>query len=160
MNKGFTLMELLVVIVIIVILASIVWVSLAGMREEALDARIHTNLSQLRNVAEQAADPLYDNICRNGIHYSAAFLEMTAEGSDHPVDDEDRREMDIGAGDLSYAEAECNDDYNNWCVQAYTSATDDDGNRVSLCVDRTRIHGDKDDGISYICTDSGRCEEN
>jgi len=47
-NKGFTLVELLIVIAIIGLLASIVLVSLQGARERAHIARVKVELDQLR----------------------------------------------------------------------------------------------------------------
>jgi len=168
-------MELLVVIVIIVILASIVWVSLEGMREAALDANIRSNMSQLRSVAERAADPHYDNVCDDAIFRQLAFVEMTVanpgEGYDNVphdgspenhVTDEHLEELPYESadeGDLSYAHAICRDHYNNWCIEAHLSELDGDGNpKHSLCVDRVGVHGDENN--SYKCTDEAvpQCE--
>jgi len=52
MKKGFTLIELLVVIAIIGILASIVMVSMSGATNQAKDARIQGDLTQVRSIAE------------------------------------------------------------------------------------------------------------
>lgn len=51
-NKGFTLIEMLVVIAIIGLLSSVVLVALGPSRNKAKDARIISDLNQVRSVME------------------------------------------------------------------------------------------------------------
>ena len=65
MKKGFTLVELLIVMAILGILASLILAVLGGSEEKARDTRIKVELNQLRNVAGMIKidDKDYDRLC-------------------------------------------------------------------------------------------------
>ncbi len=56
-NKGFTLIEMLVVIAIIGLLSSVVVIGLGGSRSKARDARRIADVQQIQNALELAYDP-------------------------------------------------------------------------------------------------------
>src|SRR3989344_5774077 len=56
-NKGFTLIEMLVVIAIIGLLSSVVVIGLGGSRSKARDARRIADIQQIQNSLELAYDP-------------------------------------------------------------------------------------------------------
>lgn len=59
-EKGFTLIEMLVVVAIIGLLASVLLTALGPAREKAKDTRIVQEINQVRNLAETLYDGDYD----------------------------------------------------------------------------------------------------
>ena len=66
--KGFTIIELLIVVAIVGILATIVIVSLREASERSRDAKIVTDVVQVRKIAEEMyiQEFSYDNLCSGG----------------------------------------------------------------------------------------------
>jgi prepilin-type N-terminal cleavage/methylation domain-containing protein len=93
-NKGFTLIEVLVVVAIIAILASILLVGLGRVRQQGIDARIISDLRSVANVLELFANkcgfyPGQANagVCANGGSASDwANLETQLKGAQIGVD--------------------------------------------------------------------------
>jgi prepilin-type N-terminal cleavage/methylation domain-containing protein len=61
-NKGFTLIEMLVVVGIIGILSSVLLTALGPARDKAKDSRIIQQMNQIRSLAETVYDGDYDGI--------------------------------------------------------------------------------------------------
>jgi prepilin-type N-terminal cleavage/methylation domain-containing protein len=75
-KKGFTLIELMVVIAIIAILATVVLIALQNARNAAYDARIKSQVAQFRSLAETyfAKDQHYGNLTTDS-EYTALTLD-------------------------------------------------------------------------------------
>ncbi len=82
-KKGFTLIELMVVIAIIAILATVVLVALQGARDAAQDSKRQSAVTQVRSIAEihyATNDQSY-----TGFTGSADYLHMASEVTDPAI---------------------------------------------------------------------------
>jgi len=128
MRKGFTLIELLVVIAIIGILAALILVVLGNAREKAKDARITSNLGQLRSLA---AVYYYSN--KNGYRYIDWCVRYASPqycyGDIAGAVDKIRDDMaEVGAGYLVYGNT------NTYCMHAYMPSSG-----TPTCVDSAGV---------------------
>lgn len=138
LKKGFTLMELLVVISIIGVLTTIVLLALAQARDKGADGAIKSNLSNARSQAEvfyntNTANPLsYAQVCETGPVGGAQTIgsfiveasKSSASAGVYSID---------AAGGLG--QVTCNQSANAWAAEAPTRT---DGNEF-WCVDSTGI---------------------
>jgi len=112
-SKGFTLVELLIVITVIGVLASIVLVSISGAQSRARDSRIQTSMSQIRSFAqtESFPDGYYTDVCTN-ITASEIYADISKMGG--TVDS-------------------CEDSSESFCLQATLN------NNETWCVDPEKV---------------------
>ncbi len=78
-TKGFTLIELLVVIAIIGILASVVLVSLNSARNKGKDARVISDVQQMRTLLESGYNGVYPDLNASGTTTSGPNAAATAQ---------------------------------------------------------------------------------
>src|SRR3989344_1337388 len=114
-NKGFTLIEILIVVGIIGVLSSVVLGQLTLARQKAANATIKANMSSLRTEAgiayEEAAPNSYDDVCA-----SPKFMEALTQ-----------------VGTLGGTPAECFDSDTAWVVKATLNLAE--GTNTSWCAD-------------------------
>jgi len=110
-KRGFTLIELLVVIAVIGILSSIVLVSLAGARDKARDAKIQSDVGQIRPLAEMINDNEgnYKTLCVAPSAVSTLNIAHATYGGQLKVVDDDITAQGGGA-------VCCNNGGQSYCV--------------------------------------------
>jgi prepilin-type N-terminal cleavage/methylation domain-containing protein len=118
-QKGFTIIELIVVIAIIAVLAAIVLVNVTQYIAKGKDASIKGNMSSMATIAAS----FYDNNTSDftGLRVDAAFAAGVAA-----IDDANGGEAD---------DANAQADASNWCVSSPLNATG------IWCVDSTGFKG-------------------
>ncbi len=109
-NKGFTLVELMTVIMIIAILATVVLVSLQSARDRTRDVTIQQQIAQLRSLAEANYDI--------GTGYED-FTDSTTPHPDHDKYSLVESKIDEMGGNLVVKfskDFDCCDDYSDYCA--------------------------------------------
>ncbi len=127
-NKGFTLIELMVVIAIIAILAMVVLVSLSRAREMAQDTNRMTAISQLRNIFY--AEMKDSNITVNEIKAMSGVREIICEYG-HQGDAYDP--INCLSKDILIFEMDI--DKKEFCVSIELNEKDEDDNPKYFCID-------------------------
>jgi prepilin-type N-terminal cleavage/methylation domain-containing protein len=149
LSKGFTLIELLVVIAIIGILAALVLVALGNARDKANDARVKSDVGQLRTLAEvfydsndasyleldtcMEGDPPTAANCHGGIVDSVTSLRSDLESA-------------TGAGTPLIVNATAS----AFCISSKLKTNTDS----YVCVDAT---GEFKEGTAYTCGTATAC---
>ncbi len=129
-NKGFTLIEVLTVIMIIAILASIVLVSLDTARKRTRDVTIQNQVGQLRSLAEasftfergyQGFKDAYDGTGTDAVAFERAVKKI-----------EEMSELELpGWKDYINLHFSSEENSNHYCMYAYLTRNDDE----IFCVD-------------------------
>ncbi len=121
-NKGFTLIEMLVVIAMIGLLSAVVLVALGPSRNKAKDTRIISDIQQIRSVAETRYNPTTNTY---------AITAVTACNADSGSTDINTALKDIDTNNGSACTINLTANSNGYAVSAKTAS----GN--NYCVDST-----------------------
>ena len=116
-TKGFTIIELMVVIAIIVLLTAIVILAVDNYRGKAKDARIELDFGQLKTIAEaiNAESGSYSSFC-DGDSFNKAHSIF---GPDLAVLEADLKEL---AGDAFLVR--CKSNSTSYCISSYMPGRD------------------------------------
>ncbi len=150
-KKGFTLIELMVVIAIIAILATVVLVSLGSARDAAEDANRSSAINQVRSLAEvymaQHPNLLYEDLYRPKDELKELVFQYGAHGDfnhsedglgadDHPSGNgasawANVLRVNVLAADVEVGGVVTRPQYSEYCAQMQMKRSDN----VFLCVD-------------------------
>ncbi len=147
-KKGFTLIELMVVIAIIAILATVVLVSLRLARSLAEDSNRITAVTQLRNY-------IYTGFEGDDVNfgdyttYPEGVQSIICEYGDVNTTDDHWR----GCSAKGVFEIHADIDKGNFCATILLNEKDSDGGDIYYCVDRT-LTGVKYKDAEHFCSAS------
>lgn len=137
-QKGFTLIELLVVIAIIGILAALVLVALGNARTKANDARIKSNIGQLRTLAEVFYDAhcaSYGGVCSGATKdFGTCFTTPSVANCAGGIETSIQQLKDDTVSAYSGSTLTVTADPSNFCIEAILNAST---TVPRICVDET-----------------------
>jgi len=147
-RNAFTLIELLVVIAIIAILAAVVLVSLGGAQDRARDARITSDMNQIRNTAEIFASNHGDSYTGLNSDPDEGELDtdITTEGGTYTI------LINATDGDGYCAVAKMNSGF-CWCVDGNLRSRQSDATVAGACTAAGPLYG----GAATACL-AATCE--
>lgn len=166
-KRGFTILELLVVVGLIALLATVVMVALSSARNKGKDANIKSNLANARNQAElffstNTMNPnSYTGVCTNGVVGGATAIgsyvlaAAQAKGLSSYVDNWTFPPRSI-SGDLVSAKCNATSDAwaaevplttsgQMWCVDSTGTATQVNGYSIAtgyVCSQQSQVQSD------------------
>ncbi len=131
-KKGFTLIELMVVIAIIAILATVVLVALQGARDAAQDSKRKSALSQVRSVAE--------------VHYatSGQSYATLADETDGVYVNSEIGQLMNEHGDAENGNLTIHSDADNYCAVIELTGHHVTENYRTFCVGNADAPGERD----------------
>jgi len=158
-NKGFTLLELLVVVAIIGILTAVVLASLNSARNKGADAAVKSNLVNALKQAEifygtnTAAIDTYTNVCNSAGSYGALTITTQVDAAAKAYGLTGSPAYTRNNASASATTASCNDSANAWAAEVPLK----DGTNQMWCVDSSG-KSKQTTGTSLSAADDYTCQ--